>query len=154
MWTWMLHQFFIENGDFKSNFSGSYKRRSYHSDNPCDLSGTTLSTDLTTEFCATTAEATKEVLKVKDTDGVYFKSVENFPTRKLLKRHCRFKIAASNTVNQNIIRCKAPLESPTFRETPFTPTPQNVLQHKASYNNFVTSAIADLSTNTSAGTDG
>jgi hypothetical protein len=117
------------------------------------LAETTLSTNLTTEVLrATTAEATKEDAENKSTDGSFISNSDlKFPTEKATKTYVDLKIATSNTVNQTLLDAKAPLESPTFTGTPFAPTPAaGTATTQIATTNFVTSAIADLSTNTSA----
>jgi hypothetical protein len=117
------------------------------------LAETTLSTNLTTEVLrATTAEATKEDAENKSTDGSFISNSDlKFPTEKATKTYIDLKIATSNTVNQTLLDSKAPLESPTFTGTPFAPTPAaGTATTQIATTNFVTSAIADLSTNTSA----
>jgi hypothetical protein len=59
-------------------------------------------------------------------------------------------IATSNSITQTLLDAKAPLESPTFTGTPFAPTPTaGTATTQIATTNFVTSAIADMSANTS-----
>ncbi|MDD2675729.1 MAG: hypothetical protein PHF81_12695 [Flavobacterium sp.] len=121
--------------------------------NRATLAETTLSTNLTTEVLrATTAEATKEDAGNKSTDGSFISNSDvKFPTEKATKTYVDVNIATSNSITQTLLDSKAPLESPTFTGTPFAPTPAaGTATTQIATTNFVTSAIADLSTNTSA----
>ncbi|RYJ51986.1 hypothetical protein DR871_006985 [Flavobacterium petrolei] len=117
------------------------------------LAETTLSTNLTTEVLrATTAEATKEDAENKSTDGSFISNSDlKFPTEKATKTYVDVNIATSNSITQTLLDSKAPLESPIFTGTPFAPTPAaGTATTQIATTNFVTSAIADFSTNTSA----
>ncbi|MDI5897580.1 hypothetical protein [Flavobacterium yafengii] len=116
------------------------------------LAETTLTTNLTAEVNrATTAEVTKEDAVNKSTDGTLISNSDvKFPTEKATKMYVDANIATSNSITQTLLDAKAPLESPTFTGTPFAPTPTaGTATSQIATTNFVTSAIADMSANTS-----
>ncbi|QIH37457.1 hypothetical protein G7A72_00915 [Flavobacterium sp. Sr18] len=100
---------------------------------------------------ATLAEATKEDAVNKSTDGTLISNSDlKFPTEKATKTYVDVNIATSNSITQTLLNAKAPLESPTFTGTPFAPTPAaGTATTQIATTNFVTSAIADMSANTS-----
>lgn len=100
---------------------------------------------------ATLAEATKEDTVNKSTDGTFSSNSDvKFPTEKATKMYVDANIATSNSITQTLLDAKAPLESPTFTGTPFAPTPSaGTATTQIATTNFVTSAIADMSANTS-----
>lgn len=100
---------------------------------------------------ATLAEATKEDAVNKSTDRTFSSNSDlKFPTEKATKTYVDVNIATSNSITQTLLDSKAPLESPTFTGTPFAPTPAaGTATTQIATTNFVTSAIADMSANTS-----
>ena len=100
---------------------------------------------------ATLAEVTKEDAVNKSTDGTFSSNSDvKFPTEKATKMYVDANIATSNSITQTLLDAKAPLESPTFTGTPFAPNPKaGTATTQIATTNFVTSAIADMSANTS-----
>ncbi|RKS93958.1 hypothetical protein BC952_1817 [Flavobacterium limicola] len=113
--------------------------------------------DNTTDLNKPISDASKLALNLKEdainksTDGSFTSNSDvKFPTEKATKTYVDVNIATSNSITQTLLDSKAPLESPTFTGTPFAPTPAaGTATTQIATTNFVTSAIADMSENTS-----